>query len=84
MYPLLEILTQIGLQLYILYLKKINDYLSNVTHPLSRGKQKIGFDTRIGLKVNLQPKLSMESLKNETDTIGLLKNSTIRTNACLF
>lgn len=57
----------------MLPLLKVNDYLSNVTHPLSKGRQKIGFDTRIGLKVNLQPKLSMESLKNETDTIGLLK-----------
>lgn len=49
-----------------------------MTHPLSKGRQKIGFDTRIGLKVNLQPKLSMESLKNETDTIGLLKKFTVR------
>jgi hypothetical protein len=45
--------------------------LSKVTHPRSKGRQKMGLETRIGLKVNLQPKLKTESLMNDTETIGL-------------
>jgi hypothetical protein len=42
-----------------------------VTQPLDSGRHKMGFDTRMGLKLNLQPKLNALSLMNETETIGL-------------
>ena len=45
-------------------------YLISVTHPRSQGRLRTGFDTRIGLKMNLQPKLRAQSLKKETVTSG--------------
>lgn len=48
-------------------------YLSTVTLPLRTGRKKTGSETRMGLNWNLQPKQSAESLKKDTDTIGLSK-----------
>lgn len=47
--------------------------LSNVTQPLDSGKETSGFDTLMGLKENLQPKLRAESLMKEIETMGLSK-----------
>lgn len=48
-------------------------YLSTVTLPLLTGRKRTGSDTLMGLNWNLQPKQSAESLKKETETMGLSK-----------
>lgn len=46
-------------------------YLKQRTDPLKRGNVNTGFETLIGLKLNLQPNDSKQSLKNEAEMIGL-------------
>jgi len=48
-----------------------------VTQPLDSGRHKIGLDTRMGLKLNLQPKLRALSLMKDTDMIGLYTITTL-------
>lgn len=48
-------------------------YLSTVTLPLLTGRKRTGSDTLMGLNWNLQPKQSAESLKKDTETMGLSK-----------
>ena len=45
----------------------------DVTPPRSKDTEYIGLEVRIGLKANLQPKQSAESLKKFTVTIGRSK-----------
>lgn len=48
-------------------------YLSTVTLPLFTGRNRTGSDTLMGLNWNLHPKQSAESLKKDTETMGLSK-----------
>lgn len=48
-------------------------YLSTVTLPLFTGRKRTGSETLMGLNWNLHPKQSAESLKKETETMGLSK-----------
>jgi hypothetical protein len=41
------------------------------THPLGRGSDNTGSEARSGWKLNLQPKLRADALKNDAVTIGL-------------
>lgn len=47
-----------------------------MTQPLGKGKHNTGLLQRIGLNVNLHPKLKALSLINDTDTIGLKTKNT--------
>lgn len=55
------------------FLGSARRYLSTVTLPLLTGRKRTGSDTLMGLNWNLQPKQSAESLKKETETMGLSK-----------
>lgn len=48
-------------------------YLSTVTLPLFTGRKRTGSETLMGLNWNLHPKQRAESLKKETETMGLSK-----------